>query len=236
MAELIKRTSTNTAEVLMDVGDDIPDLGSKMTDPKPPDTAPIDLPVSTADDITLPEMEIVDDFFEDADDTDALLSVDAAPVPDFAKEMAIEEGIDRDLEVKLENLAFLDKRKNEPTKMDKQQTKCYTRKNTQSVQQRNKPVTSNKTPIKTTDKKAGKTSTAPKVSATPSTLGSPKGHWKTTKYGIRKKYGPSHPQNYGCKVCCKLLQSRGELNQHHRLNHPPVLCPVCKKSFSCPNT
>ena len=132
-------TSTNTAEVLMDVGDDLPDLGSKMTDPKPPDTAPIDLPVSTADDITLPEMEIVDDFLEDADNADALLSVDAAPVPDFAKGMAIEEGIDRDLEVKLENLAFLDKRKNEPTKTDKQQTKCDTRKNTQSVQQCNKP-------------------------------------------------------------------------------------------------
>ena len=59
---------------------------------------------------------------------------------------------------------------------------------------------------------------------------------KTTKHGIRKKYGRSHPQNYGCKVCGQLLPSRGELNEHYRRNHPPVLCPVCKKSFSCPNT
>ena len=69
-----------------------------------------------------------------------------------------------------------------------------------------------------------------------STPGSPKGVWKTTKHSIRKKYGPSHPQNYGCKVCGQLLPSRGELNEHYQCNHPPVLCPVCKKLFSCPNT
>ena len=71
---------------------------------------------------------------------------------------------------------------------------------------------------------------------TTTTLGSPKGVWKTTKHGICKNYGPSHPQNYGCKVCGQLLPSRGELNEHYRRNHPPVLCPVCKKLFSCPNT
>ena len=71
---------------------------------------------------------------------------------------------------------------------------------------------------------------------TSTTPGSPKGVWKTTKHGIRKNYGPSHPQNYRCKVCGQLLPSRGELNEHHRCNHPPVLCPVCKKTFSCPNT
>ena len=30
--------------------------------------------------------------------------------------------------------------------------------------------------------------------------------------------------------------SRDELNEHYRSSHPPVLCPVCKKTFSCPNT
>ena len=66
--------------------------------------------------------------------------------------------------------------------------------------------------------------------------GSPKGTWKTTKHGIQNKYGPNHPQNYGCKVCGQLFPSRDELNEHYRRNHPPVLCPVCKKSFSCLNT
>ena len=69
----------------------------------------------------------------------------------------------------------------------------------------------------------------------PAPTKSPKGTWKTTRHGIKKNYGPAHPQNYGCKVCGKLLPSRGELNKHHRKNHPAVLCPVCKKSFSCPN-
>ena len=63
-----------------------------------------------------------------------------------------------------------------------------------------------------------------------------KGEWKTTRHGIKRKYSPTHPQNYGCKVCGQLLPSRGELNEHYRSSHPPVLCPVCKKTFSCPNT
>ena len=80
-------------------------------------------------------------------------------------------------------------------------------------------------PVK--DTVSARTSTTPR---------SPKGVWKTTKHGIRKNYGPSHPQNYGCKACGQLLPSRGELNEHYRCNHPLVLCPVCKKTFSCPNT
>ena len=34
--------------------------------------------------------------------------MNAAPVPDFSKEMAVEEGVDRDLELELENLTFLE--------------------------------------------------------------------------------------------------------------------------------
>ena len=68
------------------------------------------------------------------------------------------------------------------------------------------------------------------------TPGSPRGVWKTTRHGIWKNYGPVHPQNYGCKVCGQLLPSRGELNEHYKRNHPPVLCPICKRSFSHPNT
>ena len=63
------------------------------------------------------------------------------------------------------------------------------------------------------------------MQCTPATPSSSKGIWKMTRHGIHKKYMPSHPQNYG-----------GELNEHYRSNHPPVLCPVCKKTFSCPNT
>ena len=72
-----------------------------------------------------------------------------------------------------------------------------------------------------------------RIATTPSSL---RGTWKMTRHGIRKKYGPSHPQNYGCKVCGQLLPSQGELNEHYRNSHPLVLCPVCKKTFSCPNT
>ena len=63
--------------------------------------------------------ELVSDFLNNEVDNAAILGVNAAPVTDFAKEMAQEEGVDHDLELELENLTFLEeqnsKQKNKET-------------------------------------------------------------------------------------------------------------------------
>ena len=100
-------TPANTEENIDD-GITLPDLGSKHTD-----TEPIDLPLDIADEVTLPEVdteqnELVTDFLDNDLDNAALVGINAAPMIDFTREMAQEEGVDRDLELELENLAFLE--------------------------------------------------------------------------------------------------------------------------------
>ena len=48
-----------------------------------------------------------------------ILGVNAAPVADFAREMAQEEGVDRDLELELENLTFLEQQNLKQKKNEK---------------------------------------------------------------------------------------------------------------------
>ena len=202
----------------------------------------IDLPEEVADKVTLPEVhvdfgydELASDFLDNKTDNAAVLGVNMAPVADFAREMAQEEGIDRDLELELENLTFLEEQNSKP----KMQEKNPKNRNNQKTLKGGKPkghrIKSNVTPNNTNITKST-SDTTPACTTSTATLGSPKGVWKTTKHGIHKNYGPSHPQNYGCKDCGQLLPSQGELNDHYRCNHPPVLCPVCKKTFNCPNT
>ena len=53
-------------------------------------------------------MELTSDFLDNEIDNATVLGVNVAPFTDFAKEMAEEEGVDRDLELELENLTFLE--------------------------------------------------------------------------------------------------------------------------------
>ena len=162
------------------------------------------------------------------------MDINAAPVPDFVKEMAAEEGLDRDLELELENLTFQEDQMVAQKTCSKDITESNTKKDKENIELKGKG---------TNDKNKSKSSVPhvmPSKNVNPDTsppapYKSHKGTWKTTRHGIKKNYGPSHPQNCGCKVCGKLLPSRGELNEHHRRNHLAVLCPVCKKSFSSPN-
>ena len=221
-------------------GLNLPDHGSKQPEPKPQAASMIDLPDEVADEVTLAEVqaefrhdELTSDFLDNEIDNATVLGVNVAPVTDFAKEMAEEEGVDHDLELELENLTFLE----EQNSKQKWKEQNLGNKNKQKTPKGGKPrghrKQSNITPNNTDNTNSTSDMTPACTTTTP---GSPKGVWKTTKHGIHKNYGPSHPQNYGCKVCGQLLPSRGELNKHYMCNHPPVLCPVCKKTFSCPNT
>ena len=74
----------------------LPDLGSKRTDPSTSTNKGIDLPEQTANEVTLSEFaaeneELENDFLADGDNS-VLLGVNNTRVPDFAKEMSIEEG------------------------------------------------------------------------------------------------------------------------------------------------
>ena len=90
---------------------DLPDLGTKQSETEPIASTAIDLPDEVADEVTLPEFgddDLTTDFLGDDVDNSALIGVDAAPATDFTKEMALAEGVDRDLELELENLTFLE--------------------------------------------------------------------------------------------------------------------------------
>ena len=220
-------------------GLNLPDLGSKQPKPKPQAASMIDLPDKVVE-VMLPEVqaefghdELTSDFLDNEIDNATVLGVNVAPVTDFAKEMAEEEGVDCDLELELENLTFLE----EQNSKQKWKEKNLGTKNNQKMPKGGKPKGYRKQSNVTPNNMDNTNSTSDMTPAcTTTTLGSPKGVWKTTKHSICKNYRPSHPQNYGCKVCGQLLPSRGKLNEHYRCNHPPVLCPVCKKTFSCPNT
>ena len=100
----------------------MPDLEPKQKEQPQTSTQEIDLPEDTTDEVTLPEMhndpgnDLLTADFLDTDNA-TLLGIDAAPVPDFVKEMLIEQGIDWDLEFKL--LTFLEQQNIEEN-MDKQ--------------------------------------------------------------------------------------------------------------------
>ena len=107
-------TPTNTDESMED-GVVLLDLGSKQSELEPQVAAVIYLPDEIADEVTLPDVnvefgqdELATDFLENDVDNSTLLGVNVAPVTDFAREMAQEEGVDRDLELELENLTFLE--------------------------------------------------------------------------------------------------------------------------------
>ena len=209
---------------------DLPDLGTNQPEIKPIASTAIDLPNEVVDEVTLPEFgddNLTTDFLGDDVDNSALISVDAALATDFTKEMALAEGVDRDLKLELENLTFLEEQtKGQKKKRDENKPK-QPPKSEKSKGMMNKPmnVMPKNTAVSATNNSTSQASPRPS---------SPKGTWKTTKHGIRKKYGPSHLQNYGCKVCGQLLPSKGKLNEHYRMNHPPVLCPVCQKIIQLP--
>ena len=224
---------TNNDESVED-GLNLLDLGSKQPEPQPQAASMIDLPDEVVDEVTLPEVqaefghdELTLDFLDNEINNATLFGVNPAPVMDFAKDMAKEEDVDRDLELELENLTFLEEQNLKQTQKENKLGTKYNRKMLKGEKPKGHRKQSNVMPNNTDNTNSTSDTTTP---------GSPKGVWKTTKHGIHKNYGPSHPQNYGCKVCGQLLPSRGELNEHYRRNHPPVLCLVCKKSFSCPNT
>ena len=104
----------------------LPDLGSKQPEPEPQAASMIDLPDEVADEVTLPEVlaefghdELTSDFLDNEIDNATLLGVNVAPVMDFAKEMAEEEGVDRDLELELENLTFLEEQNSKQKRKEK---------------------------------------------------------------------------------------------------------------------
>ena len=246
--EILDADTTSKVDQVMPTNNDesveeslnLPDLGSKQPEPKPQAASLIDLPEEVADEVTLPEVhvdfghdELASDFLDNEIDNATVLGVNAAPVADFAKEMAEEEGVDRDLELELENLTFLEEQNSKQKRKEKNLENKNNRKTPKGGKPKGHRKQSNVTPNNINNMKSTSDTTPAHTTATP---GSPKDVWKTTKHGIRKNYGPSHPQNYGCKVCGQLLPSPGELNDHYRCNHPPVLCPVCKRTFSCPNT
>ena len=165
-------------------------------------TIQIDLPKmdDAHDEVTLPELDIENILLNEQDNT-ALIDINAAPILDFAKQMADEEGVNRDLELELENLTFI---KNQTIVQGKEGANVASKK-APNTEQPKKNAAQKKVKI------------TPKVKPNNnSPSNSPKGIWKTTHHGIKKNYGPLHPQNYGCKVCGKLLPSCGELNEHHR--------------------
>ena len=105
---------TNTDESVEDTFN-LLDLGSKQPEPEPQAASLINLPEEVADEVMLPDVhvdfrhdELTSDFLNNEIDNAAVLGVDVAPVADFAREMAQEEGVDHDLELELENLTFLE--------------------------------------------------------------------------------------------------------------------------------
>ena len=154
--------------------------------------------------------------------------------------MTFEEGLDRDLELELENLTFLEDQNN--TSNIKQENKSAKLKHKPKgpKPKQTKGKNCNVTPTRTT--RSTSTDNENAVATDTSMPRSLRGVWKTTRHGIRKKYRPTHPQNYGCKVCGQLLPSRGQLNEHVRfvkrhsvvLTHGTVTCiHIISTNSSC---
>ena len=62
-----------------------------------------------------------------------------------------------------------------------------------------------------------------------------KGQLKVKVYGL-KKLKQSKNRTYRCQKCGKKERSVHNLNEHHRTDHPPLLCTECNKVFSVPST
>ena len=62
-----------------------------------------------------------------------------------------------------------------------------------------------------------------------------KGQLKVKVYGL-KKLKQSKNRTYRCQKCRKKERSVHDLNEHHRANHPPLLCTECNRVFSVPST
>ena len=238
---MVTKDITPDSNVEIETADEsaLPELVSSASraDQAQVSTMEIDLPDDVADEVILPDMNNFDldmenellaaDIIETEVKNSILISIDDPTKLDFTKEMSKEQGVDHDLELELENLSFLDEQAVSTSKTNVKNR----RSNRNWSKSRNKESKDNDTTVMPDKIGEKQRDTSPSE-----VQGSPKGVWKTTCHGIQKNYGPAHPQNYGCKVCGQLLPSRGELNEHYRMNHLLVLCPVCKKSFSCPNT
>ena len=86
----------------------MPTAETEQIDMNQNQTVAIDLPEpdNAHEEVTLPELDFADDLLDLQGDKTGLMDINAAPVPDFVKEMAAEEGLDWDLELELENLTF----------------------------------------------------------------------------------------------------------------------------------
>ena len=57
---------------------------------------------------------------------------------------------------------------------------------------------------------------------------------KVTRYGLSKTHHKK--RSYKCQKCGKRENSVHDLNEHHRVSHPPLLCTDCNKVFNVPST
>ena len=151
----------------------------------------IDLPAATQpdDDTTLPDINTLNqdidmeyDMLEIANmpldnENDALLPVDTPKQVDFVNEMNAELGINRDLELEMENLSFLEKQRDTTT----------VQKNT--INKNPKPkCRAGKGSLKVVTDNSNKNNEQAK------TPGSPRGEFTMTKHRIWQSYGPSNRQ------------------------------------------
>ena len=170
----------NTDDGLM-----LPDLESKKADPPTRHDKDIDLPEQNSEAVTLPEFASENDELENEllgiGDNSMLLRVNDTRVPDFAKEMSIEEGLDCDLELELENLTFLE---NNHSGNCLQAPKKKPNKNPKG----NKPrVPKNKSANVMPSRITRSASMTNKNAANENVPRSPKGEWKTTRHVIKRK-------------------------------------------------
>ena len=60
-----------------------------------------------------------------------------------------------------------------------------------------------------------------------------KGKFSTRSYILKKT---KRKQNYGCKLCDKVLDSSHQLTAHHRETHGILYCTECNKAFNNPTS
>ena len=61
-----------------------------------------------------------------------------------------------------------------------------------------------------------------------------KGTLKVKNYGLKKSW--QSKRTYRCQKCGCKKGSLHDLNEHHRLSHPLLLCSECNKLFNVPST
>ena len=149
------------------------DLGSKQSEPEPQAAAVIDLPDEIADEVTLADVNVefghdklTSNFLDNDADNSTLLGINAAPVADFAREMAL--GVDCDLELELKNLTFLEEQKSKQENKGKNNKNKHDRgipKGGKPKRHKSKPT--NITPKNTNITKPTKDTSFSHTSATP---------------------------------------------------------------------